>query len=623
MTQLRFNRPFCLIQKQDQDQVLALFGHAAKKRMLSQLSRGKGAPTPSGRTYRSVNVIPFAQLKEKGYPVQDEGHPILTLEIDTAQEMAVVDLLAQLPVRGVSLSGTLTSDLSDAQFKDLVNKVTRDEIGNGEGANFVIPRTFYGRIKRFDLAAALSMYGALLRTDYGTYWKYIFYDGETIFLGSTPERHLEVTGGKVKMNPISGTFRKGGALPTTGRFKQDLLAFLQNPKEVNELFMVVDEELKMMARMCEAGGAIIGPLLKEMSRLIHTEYLLVGKSKKDIIDLLRDSMFAATVTGSPLENACRIIAKYHPKTGGYYASMIALVGTDDQGEDYLDSPIIIRTLQLKTDGQFNISVGATLVRDSVPTEELKETQSKMAAVASLFSGEKATPTPRLLPPLLNDDELMEALVSRNQNLSSFWFFSQEQDRSFRTLFKGIRIVIIDNADDFTQMIRHMLGRMGARVSIVRYSRLTPSKIKRASANTLFLIGPGPGDPNSDDDKMMHNLALIDALVKGKRKFIGVCLGHQLIARYFHIPVRKKRVPAQGVQADINLFGRPEKVGFYNTFIPKQTAPVRGIQTSIDSQKNILAMRGARFVSYQFHPESILTRNGITIFKDTLDYLSRA
>lgn len=41
--------------------------------------------------------------------------------------------------------------------------------------------------------------------------------------------------------------------------------------------MVVDEELKMMARMCTKGGSINGPLLKEMSRLIHTEYLLTGK----------------------------------------------------------------------------------------------------------------------------------------------------------------------------------------------------------------------------------------------------------------------------------------------------------------------------------------------------------
>ena len=98
-----------------------------------------------------------------------------------------------------------------------------------------------------------------------------------------------------EMNPISGTFRKDRNWPSRKAFKADLLKFLTDQKEINELFMVVDEELKMMARMCDRGGAIVGPLLKEMSRLIHSEYLLAGESDKDIFELFTDSMFAATV----------------------------------------------------------------------------------------------------------------------------------------------------------------------------------------------------------------------------------------------------------------------------------------------------------------------------------------
>ena len=85
---------------------------------------------------------------------------------------------------------------------------------------------------------------------YISYWKYIFHDGERFFIGSTPERHLSVEKQKVKMNPISGTFRKDKKYARLKDFKNDLQAFLRNGKEINELFMVVDEELKMMSRIC-------------------------------------------------------------------------------------------------------------------------------------------------------------------------------------------------------------------------------------------------------------------------------------------------------------------------------------------------------------------------------------
>ena len=84
--------------------------------------------------------------------------------------------------------------------------------------------------------------------------------------------------------------------------------------------MVVDEELKMMCDICHEGGLVLGPYLKPMSHLVHTEYLLAGRTRRDVREVLRDSMFAATVTGSPVENACRLIARYEQHGRGYYAS---------------------------------------------------------------------------------------------------------------------------------------------------------------------------------------------------------------------------------------------------------------------------------------------------------------
>ena len=63
--------------------------------------------------------------------------------------------------------------------------------------------------------------------------------------------------------------------------------------------MVVDEELKMMCTVGDLGGVVVGPRLKEMAHLAHTEYELRGRTSLDVREVLRETMFAATVTGSP------------------------------------------------------------------------------------------------------------------------------------------------------------------------------------------------------------------------------------------------------------------------------------------------------------------------------------
>ncbi len=102
--------------------------------------------------------------------------------------------------------------------------------------------------------------------------------------------------------------------------------------------MVVDEELKMMCDVCNEGGQVLGPFLKPMTHLVHTEYLLAGRTNRDVRDVLRDTMYAATVTGSPVENACRLIKRYETEGRGYYGAALALLGRDRDGRPTADSP---------------------------------------------------------------------------------------------------------------------------------------------------------------------------------------------------------------------------------------------------------------------------------------------
>lgn len=609
--------PFSIIQKQDSEEILILVGETSRCRQITDIPRKTGS-TDGKCVYDTISVVPFCQIRERGYTARDDGEEILTIRVTRQQEVVAESFIQLLPQETISLAEDIVYDSSEEEYAAIIRDIVEKEIGNGEGANFVVPRNATGLIEEFSVAKALTIFRSLLENDYGTYWKFIFYDTSRFFIGSTPERHLLVQGGRVKMNPISGTFRKDRNWASRKTFKADLLQFLTDQKEINELFMVVDEELKMMARMCDRGGAIVGPLLKEMSRLIHSEYLLSGESDKDIFELFTDSMFAATVVGSPVENACHIIARYSGSSRRYYGSAMMLVGRDEEGRDFLDSPITIRTAEIDASGRMYVSVGATLVKDSVPEEEVRETRAKGAALfASILHPEQKEVTPPMLTRLYNDDEIIETMVQRNQNLSNFWFFKQESGGIVGN-GKPLAITIIHNEDDFVYMLRHMFTCMGIATTVVRYDEYD----LQHDSGDITLLGPGPGNPNETDvAKIAINMKIAAELLKAKKNSLFICLGHQILCKTLGFEVKRKASPMQGSQVRINLFGREELVGFYNTFAPQAADILPDLEQAIlPDLGELIGVRGSHFVGYQFHPESLLTKNGYAILQETVNYL---
>jgi phenazine biosynthesis protein phzE len=372
--------------------------------------------------------------------------------------------------------------------------------------------------------------------------------------------------------------------------------------------------------MCSAGGAIVGPLLKEMSQLIHSEYLLSGISGKDIFELFRESMFAATVVGSPVENACRIIKKYGNGSRRYYGSALMLVGRDPDGGDYLDSPITIRTLEIETAGVFHFSTGATLVKDSVAKEEVRETAAKSRAILRpLRTGAGGRVHRPLLPSLANDDDIVETLNRRNQGLSNFWFFQQDHGGRSPAGLPEISLTLIDNGDDFIYMLRHLCTSLGLTTTVRSYLDYDPAR----DPADITLLGPGPGNPNNEtDEKIRRNMAIARALLDAGKKGLFICLGHQILCRSLGYPVYRKDRPLQGSQVEIELFGVREKVGFYNTFAAAKPSADSAYEfATLDGLSELAAVRGRNFIGYQFHPESILTKNGQAILRRAIDHLA--
>ena len=118
----------------------------------------------------------------------------------------------------------IDDDALDDLERDLLGRVRGRvlEIGAGEGANFVIRRTYRGEIPGFGRADALALFRRLLEGERGAYWTFVVHTGERTLVGASPEVHVRCSGGTVVMNPISGTYR----YPAEGPTVESLLEFL-------------------------------------------------------------------------------------------------------------------------------------------------------------------------------------------------------------------------------------------------------------------------------------------------------------------------------------------------------------------------------------------------------------
>ncbi|MEU8291394.1 anthranilate synthase family protein [Streptomyces pseudogriseolus] len=622
------DRPFALLRRRtpghDHDVVELLTGPVTARERLADLPD------------EGLALVPFRQIRERGFDVRDDGTPLLVLTPEERREFPLAEALAALPAHDVRVEGG-GFDVGDEEYARIVGRVIDEEIGRGEGANFVIRRTYEGTVPGFGRADALALFRRLLEGERGAYWTFVVHTGETrgpegpsaegrgwetggrTLVGASPEVHVRASGGTVVMNPISGTYR----YPAEGPTPEHLLRFLADGKEIEELSMVVDEELKMMCTVGDRGGVVIGPRLKEMAHLAHTEYELRGRSSLDVREVLRETMFAATVTGSPVQNACRVIERHEAGGRGYYAGALALLGRDEGGAQTLDSPILIRTADIDAAGRLRVPVGATLVRGSAPAGEVAETHAKAAGVLAALGVRPGRPREESVRPGLADDpRVRAALDGRRASLAPFWLRMQERSEELTG-----HALVVDAEDTFTEMLAHVLRAAGLEVTVRRYDEPGLREAVLTHEGPLVL-GPGPGDPSDTADPKMRFLRELTAevLADGRHGVLGVCLGHELIAAELGLDIVRKEVPYQGAQTEIDLFGRPETVGFYNSFVATcdeeaaRELAAHGVEVSRAANGEVHALRGPGFAGVQFHPESVLSLNGAAVVRELIGQL---
>ncbi len=176
-----------------------------------------------------------------------------------------------------------------------------------------------------------------------------------------------------------------------------------------------------------------------------------------------------------------------------------------------------------------------------------------------------------------------------------------------------KIYIVDFEDSFTFNIASSLFSYEEQLLVIPHDIF----FSRTFFNTLFLdnqynkaiiLGPGPGNPIEYSNYFVQ----INEIKKNNHLYLmGICLGHQIISLTEGLIVKNSLFPMHGQQVAIFLNGNRLLVQKYNSLAVFKS------YLSIDEINILIFNRG---ISYQFHPESIGTKNNAFFFKELLLFI---
>lgn len=186
------------------------------------------------------------------------------------------------------------------------------------------------------------------------------------------------------------------------------------------------------------------------------------------------------------------------------------------------------------------------------------------------------------------------------------------------------IFILDNYDSFTYNLVDYCYRAGVRTMVKRNDAITLSEIEDLNP-TGIILSPGPEIPK-DSGILME----VVAHFSGKLPLLGICLGHQAIGQYLGLSLIKAPQPVHGKISCCThnghwLFaGIPKKyeVMRYHSLI-LQEALIDHLEIISHTKDYRLPMalhhQFLKLTGVQYHPESILTPNGVQLLSNWLNY----
>lgn len=202
-----------------------------------------------------------------------------------------------------------------------------------------------------------------------------------------------------------------------------------------------------------------------------------------------------------------------------------------------------------------------------------------------------------------------------------------------------RILVVDNYDSFVYTIVGYIQQLGVDTKVFRNDAVTAKDIIQTSENYQnncensdkyigyhgVLVSPGPGNPNEAG----NSLEIIQTCLENKIPYLGVCLGHQALAqvcggKVVHAPYIMHGKTSEIIHNNADIFynlPNPLTVTRYHSIIVDDTCIPDCLEVTAKTRDNIimaLAHKEAPAYSVQFHPEAVMTQQGLELFNNWLD-----
>ncbi|HEY2551684.1 MAG TPA: anthranilate synthase component I [Streptosporangiaceae bacterium] len=488
------------------------------------------------------------------------------------------------------LPGDLPADPEPGSYARVVEQA-RDRFVRGDLFEVVPSHCFYA-----SCGSPAAFYERLRRRNPAPY-EFFWNLGEGEYLvGASPEMYVRVSGSRVETCPIAGTVARGADPLEDAANIRDLLV---SAKAESELTMCTDVDRNDKSRICEPGSiAVIGRRQVELySRVIHTVDHIEGRLRPgfDALDAFLTHMWAVTVTGAPKTWAMQFIEDHESAPRRWYGGAVGVLGFDGS----INTGLTLRTAHIRG-GIAAVRAGATLLYDSDPAEEERETQMKARA---------------LLETLTEPDDEGEACHSSKQAERGGLAGSRPAG-PVPLPGDGLRVLLVDHQDSFVHTLAGYFRELGAAVTTLR-AGFDPGQLDSYEPD-LVVLSPGPGRPA--DFGCDRLLAELD---RRQLSAFGVCLGLQAMVEHAGGALGVLDPPVHGKTGLVRRLGAAEPsllAGLPAEFtaaryhsLHARPGDVKGgfAVTAVTPDGVVMAIedQAAGRWAVQFHPESILTASG--------------
>jgi len=423
---------------------------------------------------------------------------------------------------------------------------------------------------------------------------------------------VRVNGDRVETCPISGTIARG-ADPLEDA--ANIARLLGSAKEESELTMCTDVDRNDKSRVCVPGSVqVIGRRQIEMySRLIHTVDHIEGRLRPgfDALDAFLTHMWAVTVTGAPKAWAMQFIEDNEDSRRRWYGGAVGKIGFDGS----MNTGLTLRTARI-AGGVAAVRVGATLLYDSEPESEERETHIKARAlVETLREVEEARMAAERARTGPTETEIA-ASGSADYHGADYHGADYAEGPGLAARARPLRVLLVDHQDSFVHTLADYFRQHEAEVTTLRAG--FPAAALDEIAPDLVVLSPGPGRPA--DFKCDELLTELDAR---NLPVFGVCLGLQAMVEHAGGELSLLPEPQHGKPGRIQVRGEHGSALFaglpaeftaarYHSLYAKEPDVKGGFTVTAATEDGaVMAIEddaAARW-AVQFHPESILTAAG--------------